>query len=490
MTPQSPSASMRISRQAFLQSLLILLALMVAAGMVTRTVPAGTYARVEHQGRQIIDPLSFHTISRPDYPIWRWFVAPIEVLFGPDGLTVIVIIIFLLFIGVSFSVLERSGILKLAVSRIVLIFGHRKYILLAVIAFLFMLLGAFFGILEEIVPLVPMMIALAHLLGWDTKVGLGMSVLATNMGFSAAITNPFTIGVAQEIAELPLFSGFWLRIGIFAAIYLVLVRFLIRHARRIEKAAKTSTPANDGTPLSTPHTGPESVLRLSPHSGTTSNLRRSVIWFLATCFLILVTLIVGPFIPGLSDLALPIVGLLFLMAGLGAGLLSGQGTRQVLSSAGHGLLSIAPAIPLILMAASVKHIIVQGDVLDTILHHVAAWFPQASPLTAALLVLALSLIIEFFVSSGSAKALLIMPIIVPLADLIGITRQVAVTAYCFGDGFSNTAYPTNPVLLICLGLAAVSYGTWIRWTARLWVWVILVSVGFLALAVAIGYGPH
>jgi len=101
----------------------------------------------------------------------------------------------------------------------------------------------------------------------------------------------------------------------------------------------------------------------------------------------------------------------------------------------------------------------------------------------------LALVIEYFVASGSAKAFLLMPILLPIADLVGVTRQVAVTAYCFGDGFSNMAYPTNPVLLISLGLTVVSYPKWLRWSLKLWVWVLLITVAFLGLAVAIGYGP-
>ena len=101
----------------------------------------------------------------------------------------------------------------------------------------------------------------------------------------------------------------------------------------------------------------------------------------------------------------------------------------------------------------------------------------------------LALVIEFFVASGSAKAFLLMPILLPIADLVGVTRQVAVTAYCFGDGFSNMAYPTNPVLLISLGLTVVSYPKWLRWSLKLWLWVLLITVAFLGLAVAVGYGP-
>jgi len=144
---------------------------------------------------------------------------------------------------------------------------------------------------------------------------------------------------------------------------------------------------------------------------------------------------------------------------------------------------------LILMAASVKHIIASGGILDTILNSAANTFGGANPITAAFLIFALTLGIEFFVSSGSAKAFLLMPLLIPLAELVGITRQTAVQAYLFGDGFSNLAYPTSAVLLICLSLTAVTYPKWLKWVLGLWVWVLLASLGFIAIAVWINYGP-
>ena len=197
----------------------------------------------------------------------------------------------------------------------------------------------------------------------------------------------------------------------------------------------------------------------------------------------------------LSDYSLPLVGLVFLIGGIGAGLLAGVRGTALWKTLGEGVSGIAPSIPLILMAASVKHIVSRGGIMDTLLHGASTVFvgtgssATLSPLAAALVVYVLALLIEFFIGSASAKAFLIMPILLPLADLVGVTRQVTVTAYCFGDGFSNMIYPTNPVLLIALGLAAVSYGQWLKWTAKLWLWVVAVSVGFLWLATAIGYGP-
>jgi len=142
-----------------------------------------------------------------------------------------------------------------------------------------------------------------------------------------------------------------------------------------------------------------------------------------------------------------------------------------------------------MMASSVKHIVATGGILDTILHWASTLFVGTNPLVSALLIYALTLVLEILISSGSAKALLLIPILIPLADLVGVNRQIAVSAYCFGDGFSNMAYPTNVTLLITLSLTVVPYPKWLKWLLGLWFWVILATVAFLAVAVAINYGP-
>jgi uncharacterized ion transporter superfamily protein YfcC len=478
-------AGAQISRKAFIQSILILLVLMLAAGILTRLVPAGSYAHILENGREVVDPQSYQPVAAPDYPAWRWLTAPVEVLAGPDGPTILVIILFLLMVGTSFAVLDQSGILKNVLARLVQKYGRRKYVLLLIVTFFFMLMGAMFGIFEEVVPLVPIMIALAYSLGWDPLVGLGMSILATNMGFSAAVTNPFTIGVAQKIAGLPLFSGAWLRIIIFLVVYGVLATFLVRYARQVERDPAASIVYHEDRKNREKY----AQIPFEPDGQRSRHLRPAFLWLGVFLGLVLVTLLASPFVPALSDFALPIVGLLFLFAGVGAGLLAGMGQQNVLRSIKEGLIGIAPAIPLIMMAASIKYIVVQGGIMDTVLHSIVAVISGAHPVVAAVIVYFLALFIELFISSGSAKAFLLMPILLPIADLVGVTRQVAVTAYCFGDGFSNMAYPTNPVLLICLGLAVISYPKWLRWTARLWFWILLVTLLFLTIAVIIQFGP-
>ena len=183
-------AGAQIGVRAFVQSVVILFVLMMVAGVLTLVIPAGQYTRITVDGRETIDPNSFQLIAHPDYPIWRWFVAPFEVLGSSSGLTVIVIIVVLFFAGGAFAVMDKTGTLRAFIGGIVRRFRDRKYTLLWIVTLAFMFLGSTLGTFEEVVLLVPVMIALSYSLGWDALVGLGMSILATNMGFSSAIRTP------------------------------------------------------------------------------------------------------------------------------------------------------------------------------------------------------------------------------------------------------------------------------------------------------------
>jgi len=472
----------QISKKAFLQAVVIIFILMMLAGVLTQVIPAGQYNRSLVSGREIIDPNSFSFVKRPNYQIWRWFTAPIEVLAAEGNITLIAIILFILLVGVAFAVMDKSGILKSVISRLIKAFGSRKYPLLLVISFFFMALGAFFGIFEEIIPLVPIIIALSFSLGWDSLTGLGMSILATNLGFSMAIFNPFTIGVSQKLAELPLFSGALPRILLFCAGYAILSWFLISYAKKIDKNPQRSSVYQEDLAEKNRIGSFDVDLTDDPR------MRNAIVFLIVFFILILSVLIASPFIAFLSEFALPITGLLFVVGGVGSGLIAGAG-KATWKAAWDGFLGIAPAIPLLLMAASVRYIVQMGGILDTLLHSASTLTTNLNPFTAALAIYGLTLVMEVFISSGSAKALLLIPILIPLADLAGVNRQIAVSAYTFGDGFSNLAYPTNAALIITLSLTIVSYPKWLKWILPLWFWILLATIAFLGLAVLFNYGP-
>jgi uncharacterized ion transporter superfamily protein YfcC len=472
----------QISIKAFLQAVLIIFILMMLAGILTQVIPAGQYTRHLVDGREVIDPNSFSFTNKPSFPIWRWFSAPIEVLGAEGNITLIAIILFILLVGVAFAVMDKSGILKSVISRLIKKFGGKKYQMLLIISFFFMALGAFFGIFEEIIPLVPIIIALSFSLGWDSLTGLGMSILATNLGFSMAIFNPFTIGVSQKLAELPLFSGGLPRLILFFAGFAILAVFLVTYAKKIDKHPERSSVYKEDL------VEKERLGSFELDAIDDPRMRRAIVFLVLFFILILAVLVASPFIIFLSDYALPITGLLFVIGGVGSGMLAGAGKATWLA-AWDGFLGIAPAVPLLLMAASVRYIVQMGGILDTLLHSASAFTANLSPFSAALAIYALTLVMELFISSGSAKALLLIPILIPLADLAGVNRQIAVSAYTFGDGFSNLAYPTNAALIITLSLTVVSYPKWLKWILPLWFWIFLTTIVFLGLAVLFNYGP-
>ncbi|MCG2787484.1 MAG: AbgT family transporter [Anaerolineae bacterium] len=483
MTEQKAGA--QISTKAFLQAVSIIFLLMMVAGILTLVIPAGEYTRLQVDGREVIDPNSFRFIERPDFPIWRWFTAPFEVLATPDGLTKVVpIIVFILLVGTAFGIMDRSGIMQAVVARIVNAFGGRKYVLLLVITFFFMALGTFFGIFEEVIPLVPLMIGLAYYLGWDSLTGLGMSVLATNVGFSTAVFNPFTIGIAHQLSGLPLYSGAGPRIALFVVVYVILALFITNYAKKIERKPEASLVYNEDKAEKAKY----GSFNVDDTISTDPRMKRGAIFLGVFFALILAVLVSVPLFPLLRDIALPLTGLLFVFGGIGAGLISGAG-KSAWKAAWDGFIGITPAIPLLMMAASVKHIIASGGILDTVLHWANNALAGTSPFVSTLMIYALTLVLELFITSGSAKAFLLIPIIMPLADLVGVNRQIAVSAYTFGDGFSNMAYPTNAALLITLSLTVIPFPKWLRWVLGLWVWILLATIIFLAIAVATNYGP-
>ena len=485
-TQQSEQSSLQIGKKAFFSAIIILLCLMVFAGILTQLVPSGQYERSMVDGREMVVPGSYTPVEVAPPPVWRWFTAPFEVLWGADSLTINTIILLLVLISGAFHILETGGIMQSILRVLVERFKHRKYLLMAIIIFFFMFSAAVLGIYEGMVPMVVIVVPLAYALGWDSLTGLGMSLLAMAFGFSAAVTNPFTIGVAQGIAGLPLFSGAWLRILFFITVYVLVFLFVRRHAMKVERRPEASLVYSEDLEVRENYS-------IAAHEGAGTlegaQLRKSIWWVMSWIGLAIAFVLVSSQIEAISFLAFPVMGLLFFIAGIGGGFFAGLSAREIVIVFLKGTLSILPAVLLIMMAMSVKHIISLGGIMDTILFHASEQIRGTGPYVAALLIYLLTMILNFFVASASAKAFLMMPILAPLADLVGLTRQTVVLAFDFGDGFSNMIYPSNALLLIALGFTVVSYPKWLRWTLPIQGIVLGVTVLFLMIAVSIGFGP-
>ena len=476
---QEQSQLLSISKKAFLNVIYILLFLILAAGIVTLLIPAGIFLR-DDEGTIISDSFTF--LAQSNYPLWRILSAPFEVLYGPDAVNVIMIGLFFIILGGTFAVMDKTGGIKVMIKSLILRFKNNKYILLRLVTLIFMLFGAFFGIFEESIALLPILILLSLSMGWDTLTGLGMCLLAAGYGFATAITNPFSIGVASSLANTNILSGVIYRLVIFITMYIVLQFFLVHHAKKVEENPKLSPTYEIDLKKS----------RAFDLSSETSIYDEKIV--LKVYIRLFIVLLIGILLTGVLELvfhisipAIPVMAIIFLFGGLISGYIVTKDLKHTVKVYLNGMLGVAPAFVLIVLAVSVKHIISEAQVMDTILYYLSNILDGKSPIVSILFIYMLVLAMQFFIGSASAKAFLIMPIILPLVALIGLSKEIAILAFIFGDGYTNVIFPTNGVLLIGLSIASVSYGKWFKFTYKLQIVTLLLTIVFLCIGVWIGY---
>lgn len=397
--------------------------------------------------------------------LWRWLLSPVLVLTVQGNATIIGVIIFLLIIGGIFNSLEKSGIMLYMLSRITDKYGERKYGFMAAIMFFFMAMGSLIGSFEECVPMVPIVVALALKLGWDRLTGVAMSLLAVGCGFAAGVFNPFTIGIAQEIAGLPIFSGAWFRGLCFVCIYILLFFFTRSYAKKIDKGIVDSKD-----------------VAFEFDSGKELGVKL----FVGIVLLGIVIVLSSAFLTFLRDYTFIIVGVMFLIAGISACLAAGLKGRELMKSFAKGFVSMLPAVLMILMASSIKYTLEYAGILNIIVDAAVKLASTLPDWMVIVFIYLFVLVMNFFIASGSAKAIMLMPLLLPLAERFGISSQLVIVAFAFGDGFSNVFYPTNPALLISLGVAETNYVDWFKWSGKFQVLNLLLTSALLLIGQAIG----
>ncbi len=459
---------LNISVKSFITAIVVIFVLMVAAYLLTLFIPAGQYARIEDaNGNMIIDIEKGFSNVEGGIPFWKWLLSPILVLGATGNTTLIAVIAFLLVIGGIFTSLDKCGLMRYMLEKTVKRFGAVKYKLMAIIMLFFMALGAMIGSFEECVPLVPIVVALSINLGWNALTGIAMSLLAVGCGFASGVCNPFTVGVAQQLAGLPMFSGASLRILSFVLIYGLLFAFVRLYAKKIEK------PIEDA--------------QLKTISENDPKKDKALKLFVTILGIGILLVLSSGFITFLQDYTMIIVAVMFLIAGVVSTLVSGMSGRELGKTSLDGVVSIFPAVIMILMASSIKYTLEEAKVLDTILHKAVNLAETMPGWSIILFIYLIVLVMNFFIPSGSAKAFMLIPLIVPMAQIFGISAQLCVVAFAFGDGFSNVFYPTNPALLISLGLADTSYGKWFKFSWKFQLLNLLLTSSILLLGLAIGY---
>jgi len=488
---QKNGTGIQLNKKTMIAITALLLAIMLFAGILTKIVPNGTYD-VDADGGII--PGTYHTVSQEEvnYPLWRVLIAPLEVFTTSDSVIGLGIILFIVLIGGTFLILEESGVLQYIMQTTVNKFEKKKYLLLAVLVFVCMTLSSVVGILEESVTLVPLACAIALALGWDSMVGLGFSLMSVAFGYAAATFNPFNVGIVQTMAGLPMFSGLGYRIVVFLGTYLILFTFLYLYAKKIEKNPQKSVSYQSDIELRKKFLSEESneVLK-NPNLGKATKI--FVISILSVFAFTAASFIAQRFVENetistyLGYTPLVAMALLFTFGGTRAGHIAGIKGKALFNSFVRGVKTIAPAIPLILFVLGITYVLKKGMILDTILYNIYNLIQDFTPVQALLMIMLVVIVIEFFIGSGTAKAFLLMPLILPLAKMLGITDQSIVLAFCLGDGFCNVLYPTSGIMIICIGMINITYGKFLKWSWKLFAAIFAASALFIWIAVKIGY---
>ncbi len=513
----------------------IIFSIIIFAAILTWFIPGGKFDRKDVKlpsgaEKEVIIPGSFHYVDNQPQT-WEVFSALYDAFVDPDKAA---IIIFILLIGGAFWIMNDSKAIDVAIlsflrrTKKLEQYGFfRKLgvnnIIITLIMLMFSIFGAVFGMSEETIAFIIIFVPLAISMGYDSIVGVSMCFVAAGLGFAGAMLNPFTIGIAQGLSSVPLFSGIEYRFICWIIINLIGIVFVLRYAKKIRKNPKKSPVYED-----------DKYWR-GKASGDVKNMEyktRPAAWI--TFFVILASLITFSLIfesselkVGNDSLILPIIQILtilyvissyfmlrksshyfvfnlliftilflivgvmgydwyikeiatlFFVMGLASGFAMSKSPSRITVLFLEGVKDIMPAALIVGLAGGIIIILNNGNITDTLLYYASESMKNVGRVGSIAVMYVIQTLINIIIPSGSAKAALTMPIMAPFSDLISVSRQATIMAFQFGDGFTNMITPTSGVLIGVLGVAKIPYDKWVRWITPLM--IILIILGFLLL---------
>lgn len=504
----------------------IVFALIVLAAVCTWVIPAGEFQRQVVDGREVVMNDSFHYVDAAPQT-WQVFSALFNGFVDKAD-----IIVFILMVGGAFWILNNSHAIDVGVMaflRRIQRLNKKKLfkwigvenIIITLVMLMFSLFGAIFGMSEETIAFVVIFIPLAISMGYDSIVGVCMCYLAAHVGFAGAMLNPFTIGIAQGIADLPLISGLEYRLFCWVVLTIVGIAFVLWYAKRVKRNPQISPTyqldeywrnrAMEQTDKVEYRSSvsawvmygllsvvmivvaiiyPQTSFHIQ-HSSITLPafpvlaglfvvsgfflLRKSVHFFILDILLFTIAYLVSGVL-GYGWYVMEISALFFTM-GLCSGVADNQNADGIAKLFIAGCKDILSAALVVGLASGIIFILKDGRVIDTMLYGLTKSLAETGQVASVGVMYAFQTLLNLIMPSGSAKAALTMPIMAQFADLIHVSRQTTVLAFQFGDGFTNMLTPTSGVLIACLGVAKIPYATWVKWV---WKFILaMILLGFL-----------
>ena len=453
-------------------SLAVLFILIVLITALTHIIPPGNFAKIidSETGVERVDAGSF-VFAQEKTPVgfFEMFVA-IQKGFVESG-SVIFLILFAYFCVYT---IIKTGSIHAGVNSLLKILKGKNALVIPIFFVVFALAGALYGEWDTIYGLIPIFVGLAVAMGYDAIVGLSISGMAVAVGFASAITNPFTIGIAQSYAELPLFSGMLLRIIVFVVFVSVGILWTMRYAKKVKANPSKSLVA--GIDLGSLDFSDE-------NANLEFTLKRKItlgVLFLTIGVIVYGTLTLGWYLDEMSAL--------FLLAGLIVSIIWKLNADKIVENMVKSAGEIIIGAFVVGFSRAILVVLREGNIIDTIVYGLYQPLQHLSKVLVAEGLLIFHNLMNLIIPSGSGQAAALMPIVLPLADLSDLNRQVAILAYQFGDGYSNLIWPTGGIAVMA-SLAKVPLGKWYKFFLPLFGIMMLLQMAFIAIAVIINYGP-
>lgn len=447
----------------------LIFALIVISAILTYIVPAGQYETVTKDGRDILVPESFKFVENTPIGFLEIFTSIHSGMVNGAGT-----IFFVLIIGGVFGIINATGALDTFVVSFARKMKNRDKLLIPALMLFFGICGATMGMSDEVAVYVALLVPLTIALGFDAVTGFAIVVVGASMGFTAGFLNPFSTGVAQGISQLPTFSGIGYRLIVFAVFYIAASWYVYRHAMKVKRNPELGIYGKFD--------------RFSAHTKDDKDAKMTLRHKLVLIVFMMnfVVLIIGVM---KYDWYITEIAGLFLLFGIIMGIIGKLSPSEIAESFVKGAGELIGGALIIGLAQAVLYIFNEGGLMDTILHYASIALNDIPSTFTAVGMMFLQMCINFLVPSQSGQAALTMPIMAPLADLVGITRQTAVLAFQLGDGLAASLFPTNGALIAALAVAGIPWNKWVRWYFPFFIIVTILSIILLVIAEMMNYGP-
>lgn len=450
-------------------TLVLLFFLMIFALILTWIIPSGEFqTELTEQGREMVVPGTFTEVVEKERlsPLSLFTVVP-RALADAQG-----IIFFVLIIGGALAVVRETGAIDALLGKMITRYGDRPFLLLFFAMFAFAAASATLGMAEEYIPFAVILISVCAALRLDAITAIGTMVVGYGIGYGIALMNPFTLLVAQEVAELQPASGIEYRAILAVPFLAVGFHHVWSYARKIQADPTKSLMVG------------AVATKASKGQTTYPEMDNRHIGVLAATFTALVLLVFGIYQYAWYLVEL---GAMFFALAVVVGIISKLSMNETAKVFGKGASELTATALLIGFARSIALLLEDGEVLHTVVNALATPLSSVGAEFSAVGMLFIQSILNFFIPSGSGQAFVTMPLMAPIGDLVGVSRQISVLAFQFGDGLMNMIVPTNPVLMGILGLAGISYDRWFKFIGPLILKLLVLSSIALVVAVWIGY---